>query len=225
MHPENLGTVASQRHSVTEPSGKRPLRDASRDASGSVHAEASRRKAHNDGTRDAVTLVTLLFAPCWDIRRPGRRMKGVIHVSIGVPPMQAEGTQESQRLSSILRPSSVHQYSTGHARFVHGSHTVCSRYRVVRPLQQTRDGHALPLPRGCHRASMAHRHIDSMTLLCYNASEEVDSMVRLSLRLPDELHEKLRWAAFKERRSQQVMVLEILEKALAKVEVPEEARR
>ncbi len=50
-------------------------------------------------------------------------------------------------------------------------------------------------------------------------------MVRLSLRLPNQLHEKLRWAAFKQRRSQQAVVLEILEKALAQVTVPEEARR
>jgi len=49
-------------------------------------------------------------------------------------------------------------------------------------------------------------------------------MVQLTLRLPDELHEKLRWLAYKERRSQQVIMLEILEKALAKVDVPEEAR-
>ncbi len=50
-------------------------------------------------------------------------------------------------------------------------------------------------------------------------------MVSLSLRLPDELHEKLRWLAFKERRSQHAVVMELLQKALAKVEVPKEARR
>ena len=49
-------------------------------------------------------------------------------------------------------------------------------------------------------------------------------MVRLTLRLPDDLHEKLRWLAFKERRSQHAIVLELLEKALAKVEVPKEVR-
>jgi predicted transcriptional regulator len=48
-------------------------------------------------------------------------------------------------------------------------------------------------------------------------------MVSLSLRLPDELHEKLRWVAFKERRSQHAVVMELLQKALAKVEVPKEA--
>jgi len=50
-------------------------------------------------------------------------------------------------------------------------------------------------------------------------------MVSLSLRLPDELHEKLRWLAFKERRSQHAVVMELLQKALAKVEVPKEARK
>ena len=50
-------------------------------------------------------------------------------------------------------------------------------------------------------------------------------MVRMSLRLPTQLHEKLRWLAFKQRRSQQAIVLELLERALAEVAVPEEARR
>jgi len=50
-------------------------------------------------------------------------------------------------------------------------------------------------------------------------------MVSLSLRLPDELHEKLRWLAFKERRSQHAVVMELLQKALAHVEVPKEARK
>ena len=47
-------------------------------------------------------------------------------------------------------------------------------------------------------------------------------MVRLTIRISDELHEKLRWLAFRERRSQQVLLVEILEKALADVRVPEE---
>lgn len=72
---------------------------------------------------------------------------------------------------------------------------------------------------------MAHRHIDSMTLLCYNVNEEVHLTARVSLRLPDELHEKLRWLAYKDRRSQHAILLDILEKALANVKVPEEARR
>ena len=49
-------------------------------------------------------------------------------------------------------------------------------------------------------------------------------MVRLSLRVSEELHEKLRWLAFKERRSQHTIVLEILEKALANVKVPKEGK-
>jgi len=50
-------------------------------------------------------------------------------------------------------------------------------------------------------------------------------MVRLTIRMPDELHEKLRWLAFTERRSQHAIVLELLEKLLAKVQVPKEGRR
>lgn len=49
-------------------------------------------------------------------------------------------------------------------------------------------------------------------------------MVRLTLRLQDDLHERLRWLAFKERRSQHAIVLELLEKALAKVQVPKEVK-
>jgi len=50
-------------------------------------------------------------------------------------------------------------------------------------------------------------------------------MVSLSLRLPDELHEKLRWLAFKERRSQHAVILELLQKALAEVNVPKEVQK
>ncbi len=50
-------------------------------------------------------------------------------------------------------------------------------------------------------------------------------MVRLTIRMPDELHERLRWLAFTERRSQHAIVLELLEKALAKVKLPKEAQR
>ena len=49
-------------------------------------------------------------------------------------------------------------------------------------------------------------------------------MVALTLRLPDEVHDKLRWLAFKERRSQQAILLELIEKGLSKVEVPKEAK-
>ena len=50
-------------------------------------------------------------------------------------------------------------------------------------------------------------------------------MPNMTLRLSEELHEKLRWLAFKERRSQHEIIMELLEKALAKVEVPEEAKK
>ena len=49
-------------------------------------------------------------------------------------------------------------------------------------------------------------------------------MVRMSLRVPEELHEKLRWLSYSERRSQHAIVLKILEKALAKVQVPKEGQ-
>jgi len=47
-------------------------------------------------------------------------------------------------------------------------------------------------------------------------------MVRLTIRISDELHEKLRWLSYRERRSQQVLLEEILEKALADVQIPKE---
>lgn len=50
-------------------------------------------------------------------------------------------------------------------------------------------------------------------------------MVKQTLRLSEELHEKLRWLSYRERKSQHAILLEIVEKALAKVEVPKEERR
>ena len=50
-------------------------------------------------------------------------------------------------------------------------------------------------------------------------------MVRLTIRITDEMHERLRWLSYKERRSQQVILEEIIGKALAKVEVPKEATK
>jgi predicted transcriptional regulator len=50
-------------------------------------------------------------------------------------------------------------------------------------------------------------------------------MTRLTIRISDELHEKLRWLAYTERRSQQVILLELLEKALAKVKLPKEVQK
>jgi len=54
---------------------------------------------------------------------------------------------------------------------------------------------------------------------------EVTTMVKLTLRVSEQLHEKLRWLAYRERKSQHAILLEIVEKALAKVEVPKEGRR
>jgi predicted transcriptional regulator len=50
-------------------------------------------------------------------------------------------------------------------------------------------------------------------------------MVRISLRIDEELHDKLRWLAYKERKSQHAIIVEVLEKAMKDVEVPEEERR
>jgi len=50
-------------------------------------------------------------------------------------------------------------------------------------------------------------------------------MVKLTLRISEELHNKLRWLSFKERRSQHAILLEILEKALVDVRVPEEVQK
>ena len=49
-------------------------------------------------------------------------------------------------------------------------------------------------------------------------------MMALTLRLPDELHEKLRWLAFRERRSQHAILLELVETGLRKVQVPAEVK-
>ena len=50
-------------------------------------------------------------------------------------------------------------------------------------------------------------------------------MPKLTLVVPDKLHEKLRWLSYRKRRSQQAILLEIVEKALAKVDVPKEAAK
>ena len=46
-------------------------------------------------------------------------------------------------------------------------------------------------------------------------------MVRVTIRMPEELHEKLRWLAYRQRRSQHSILLAILKKALKDVRVPE----
>ena len=50
-------------------------------------------------------------------------------------------------------------------------------------------------------------------------------MVKFTVRMPKDLNQKLRWLAFKERRSQHAIVLELLENGLAKVIVPKEAKQ
>jgi len=49
-------------------------------------------------------------------------------------------------------------------------------------------------------------------------------MVRITLRLPEELHAKLRWLSYKERRSQNDILLAMVEKGLSRVQVPEEGQ-
>ena len=44
------------------------------------------------------------------------------------------------------------------------------------------------------------------------------------LRLPEDLHGKLRWLAYKEKRPQTQIIIEILQKALADVKVPKEEK-
>ncbi len=48
-------------------------------------------------------------------------------------------------------------------------------------------------------------------------------MTRLTIRISDELHEKLRWLSYTQRKSQQIILEEVLEKALADVRPPKEA--
>lgn len=45
------------------------------------------------------------------------------------------------------------------------------------------------------------------------------------IRIPAELHEKLRWLAYQERRSQHSIIMEIMEKALRPVQVPQEDKK
>jgi predicted DNA-binding protein len=54
---------------------------------------------------------------------------------------------------------------------------------------------------------------------------EVVVMIRFTLRVPEELHEKLRWLSFTERKSQQVILIDILDKALADVKPPKEDKK
>lgn len=50
-------------------------------------------------------------------------------------------------------------------------------------------------------------------------------MARITLRISEELHERLRWVSYKERRSQHSILLDIIEKALKNVKVPKEGQR
>ena len=64
--------------------------------------------------------------------------------------------------------------------------------------------------------------IDIMVVWCYTWPLEGGPMVRMTLRVPDKLHEKLRWLAFQTRRSQHSIIIEQLEKVLKDVQAPRE---
>ena len=49
-------------------------------------------------------------------------------------------------------------------------------------------------------------------------------MIRITIRLSEALHDKLRWKAYRERRSQHSVIIEALEARLQDVQVPEEAK-
>ena len=46
----------------------------------------------------------------------------------------------------------------------------------------------------------------------------------LTLRIDDQLYEKLRWITFKERCSQNAFIVELINKALKDVKVPKEVK-
>ena len=49
-------------------------------------------------------------------------------------------------------------------------------------------------------------------------------MERFTLRLPEEVYEKIRYVAYKERKSQNTVIIETLEKALEPINVPTEEK-
>lgn len=57
------------------------------------------------------------------------------------------------------------------------------------------------------------------------ANSDAKKTVNTVIRIPSELHEKLRLMAYKERRSQHSIIMEIMEKALRAVQVPQEDKK
>ncbi len=78
---------------------------------------------------------------------------------------------------------------------------------------------AVPMPSSARKCVLTYLR-DYGTL-----SIEVRAMPKLTLFVPEELHEKLRWLSYKQHRSQQAILLEMVEKVLAKVEVPKEVQK
>lgn len=50
-------------------------------------------------------------------------------------------------------------------------------------------------------------------------------MKQFSLRISDELHDKLRWLSYKQRKSIHEILIELIEREFKDVQVPEEAKR
>jgi len=49
-------------------------------------------------------------------------------------------------------------------------------------------------------------------------------MKRITLRIADEMYEKLRWLSYRDRQSQHAIIIAILEKAFDDIKVPEEVQ-
>jgi predicted transcriptional regulator len=49
-------------------------------------------------------------------------------------------------------------------------------------------------------------------------------MASTVIKIPDDIHAKLRWVAYKEQRSQQKIIIDLLRKGLEDVEIPDEAK-
>ena len=69
-------------------------------------------------------------------------------------------------------------------------------------------------------------------IYCYLDSDTRDltewrkrmAIAAMLLRLPDDLRDKIRWLAFREKRTQTAIVIEILQTALKDVKMPKEAK-
>ena len=51
-----------------------------------------------------------------------------------------------------------------------------------------------------------------------------EEMAKTLLRMPDDLHEKIRWISYRTKKSQNSIIVDILQKELQGVNIPEEAK-